>query len=376
MLYDVITISKKHDVIYVGDEEETLILEEESQSKMLAKQNDPILKEKTINISPINYSELNKLSKDFGKRFVPQKQLSIEQAFWLPLSNPKSKQLVVPHTPVEIEVVKERTTPSTITEDACGFEQTKKVFLEEVIPFINSLRASFKDFNNGLHSELNEVKTVFNQMEAVIEQCSVDKEYFDIQKKKKILDNDRLLERIICQDVMTIMKNTDVVSVTVFHVNTNKYIVHICVNSLATRNNCREMQQSFIHKYIENLVLKAELANKKEHMIEKKFFNEVVLRCSQLENWCANHELKLQHQKESEFFKISEWQAKLNVKDVSIAKLKKHIESLKGKNVVEKDVPLNNPNVIALGMFKIYLEPLSPKLLKNKDAYIDYIKHT
>ncbi|GJV04635.1 integrase, catalytic region, zinc finger, CCHC-type containing protein [Tanacetum coccineum] len=36
-LYDGIMISKKHDVIYVVDEEETLILEEESRSKILAK---------------------------------------------------------------------------------------------------------------------------------------------------------------------------------------------------------------------------------------------------------------------------------------------------------------------------------------------------
>ncbi|GKD47138.1 hypothetical protein Tco_1271783 [Tanacetum coccineum] len=35
-----------------------------------------------------------------------------------------------------------------------------------------------------------------------------------------------------------------------------------------------QMQQSFIHEYNENLVLKAELA-KKEHMVEKKLFNEV-----------------------------------------------------------------------------------------------------
>ncbi|GJV87245.1 hypothetical protein Tco_1531183 [Tanacetum coccineum] len=196
-LFDGIVISKKHDVISVVDEEETLILEEESRSKMLAKQNDPISKEKKINISPINYSELNKLSEDFGKHFVPQMQLSTEQAFWLPFSNPKSEQLDVIQTPIEIEVPKElrkvslvkksfqklknhlasfdnvvkvRTTPDAIIEGSWGFEHTKKVLKEEVIPFINSLRASFKDFENGLHSELNEVKTIFNQMEAVVEQ--------------------------------------------------------------------------------------------------------------------------------------------------------------------------------------------------------------
>ncbi|GKD91183.1 retrovirus-related pol polyprotein from transposon TNT 1-94 [Tanacetum coccineum] len=34
-----------------------------------------------------------------------------------------------------------------------------------------------------------------------------------------------------------------------------------------------------------------------------------------------------------------------------------------------------NATTIALGMYKLDLEPLAPKLLKNKDAHIDYIKH-
>nr|GEW58385.1 hypothetical protein [Tanacetum cinerariifolium] len=158
-------------------------------------------------------------------------------------------------------------------------------------------------------------------------------------------------------------------------------IVHICVNYLATRTNCREIQQSVINEYNENLVLKAELA-KKKHMVEKKVFIEVVLKFSRIENRCASLELKLQHQKESfqnnrplnnhdasevkEFFKINEWQAKLNAKDVSIANCRKHIESLKGKNMVEKDVQSNNANVIALGTFKLDLEHLSPKELKKQ----------
>ncbi|GJV15996.1 hypothetical protein Tco_1361319 [Tanacetum coccineum] len=165
-LYDDIAISKKHDVISLVDEEETLILEEDSQSKMLAKQNDPISKEKKINISPKDYNNLNKLAEDFGKCFVPQMQLSTEQAFWLPISNPKSEQLDIFKHHFD-KVVKVRTTPDAITEGSWGFKHTKKVFKEEVIPFINSLRASFKDFENGLHSELNEMKTVFNQIEAV-----------------------------------------------------------------------------------------------------------------------------------------------------------------------------------------------------------------
>ncbi|GJS28720.1 hypothetical protein Tco_0489340 [Tanacetum coccineum] len=376
---------------------------------MLAKQNDPISKERKINISPINYSELNKLSEDFGKHFVPQMQLSVEQAFWLLLSNPKSEQLDVTQTLIEIEVPKElpkvilvktsfqklknllasfdkvvkvRTTHDAITEGSWGFEHTKQVFKEEVIPFINSLLTSFKDFENGLHSEIYEVETIFNQMEAAVEQCSVDKKYFDIQKKELSLDNDRLLDHIICQDVMNIVMHVDYVSINVLPANYKCLVddnleVHICVNSLATLTNYAKMEHDFIHEYKENLMLKAELA-RKEHMVEKKFFDEVVLICSRLENRNVNLEVKLQHQKESflnnksfnnqnapeiiEFFKINEWQAKLDAKDVSIANLRKNIESLKGKNVVEKDVTPNKAKVIAPEMFKLDLEPLIKKL--------------
>nr|GEU59720.1 ribonuclease H-like domain-containing protein [Tanacetum cinerariifolium] len=56
-------------------------------------------------------------------------------------------------------------------------------FNEETIPFKNSLQTLVKYFENGLLNELNEVKTVFNQMEAAVDQCSVDKKVFEIENK-------------------------------------------------------------------------------------------------------------------------------------------------------------------------------------------------
>nr|GEW13855.1 hypothetical protein [Tanacetum cinerariifolium] len=179
-------ISRRYDVIIVADEEETLILEEESRSKMLAKQNDPISKEKKINISSINYSELNKLTEDFGKCFVLQKELSAEQAFWLQFLNPISEQPIIRTTPIRKEAPSE---------------------LPKILIMV---------------SEMNVVKTMFNQIEAAVKLCSVDKKYFDIQKKEIFLDNDRILERIICQDVMNI----------VMHAN------FVPVNMLPTKNKC------------------------------------------------------------------------------------------------------------------------------------------
>ncbi|GJW62342.1 uncharacterized mitochondrial protein-like protein [Tanacetum coccineum] len=104
-LYDGSVISSQHVVIPVIDDEETLILKEVSRSKMLAKQNDPISKEKKINTTPINYVELNQLSEDFGKHFVPQQELSAEQAFWLQTSHPDTDQSDI--SPIKIEAPRE-----------------------------------------------------------------------------------------------------------------------------------------------------------------------------------------------------------------------------------------------------------------------------
>nr|GEU89830.1 hypothetical protein [Tanacetum cinerariifolium] len=65
--------------IVIPDSEETLLLAEESRSKMLLKQKDPMVLEKKVNTNTIDYAALNQLSKDFAKRFVPQSELSIEQ---------------------------------------------------------------------------------------------------------------------------------------------------------------------------------------------------------------------------------------------------------------------------------------------------------
>ncbi|GKD63834.1 hypothetical protein Tco_1305942 [Tanacetum coccineum] len=148
-LYDGSVISRQNDVIPVTDEEETLMLEEVSQSKMLAKQNDLISKEKKINTTLINYVELNKLSADFGKRFVPQQELSTEQDFWLQTSHLNTDQSDI--SPVKIEAPKE------------------------------------------------------------LPKCSVDKQHFEIHKKKLFLDNDQLLHQIMSQDVMLIVMNSTAV---------------------------------------------------------------------------------------------------------------------------------------------------------------------
>ncbi|GJZ34203.1 hypothetical protein Tco_0579639 [Tanacetum coccineum] len=184
-LYDGIVISAKHVAMPVIDDEETLILEEESRSKMSEKEKDPEAIKQNISHKPIDYEKLNRLSEDFGKRFTPQQELSAEQAFWFCISNPTIESSNKPPVKVEVpsELPKKRTTPDARTEGEWGFEHTKAVFNNEIIPFLKSLKDIFNVFDKDLLNEIMEVQTVFDQMEAAVQQSSVDKQCLEIAKK-------------------------------------------------------------------------------------------------------------------------------------------------------------------------------------------------
>nr|GEV56281.1 hypothetical protein [Tanacetum cinerariifolium] len=96
----------KTNAIVIRDSEETLMLAEESHSKMLLKQKDPMMSEKKVNTKPVDYAVLNQLSQDFETQFVPQTELSAKQAFWS--QNSINSPEPTPSTrPTQVEVPKE-----------------------------------------------------------------------------------------------------------------------------------------------------------------------------------------------------------------------------------------------------------------------------
>ncbi|GJV72932.1 retrovirus-related pol polyprotein from transposon TNT 1-94 [Tanacetum coccineum] len=52
------------------------------------------------------------------------------------------------------------------------------------------------------------------------------------------------------------------------------------------------------------------------------------------------------------------------------------LRSLKGKNVLDNASTITNATTIALGMFKLDIEPISHRLKNNRDAHEDYLKKT
>nr|GEU35923.1 uncharacterized mitochondrial protein AtMg00810-like [Tanacetum cinerariifolium] len=193
-LYDGSVIQKTNAIV-ICDFEETLMLEEESRSKMLQKQKDPMMYKKKVNTKPVDYAALNQLLQYFETQFVPPTEFFAEQVFWSQNSvNSEEPNLSDRPTQVEVPkelpkvsivnsslkklkyhlasfdvVVKERTSATAITEGTWGVEHTKVCFRDEIILFVKALKDLFNSFDQFLIDELSEVQNVFNQIEEVVQ---------------------------------------------------------------------------------------------------------------------------------------------------------------------------------------------------------------
>ncbi|GJV27533.1 hypothetical protein Tco_1383981 [Tanacetum coccineum] len=252
----------KHVAMPVIDDEETLILEEESRSKMSEKEKDPEAIKQNISHKPIDYEKLNRLSEDFEKRFTPQQA---EQAFWFCMSNPTIESSDKPPKKWKFPVNYLRTTPNARTEGEWGFEHTKAVFNNEIILFLKSLKDIFNVFDKDLLNEIMEVQTIFDQMEAAVQQSLVDKQCLEIAKKELLLENDRLLQKIMSQDVSLIVMNS---------MSLNAESVNVEMQRSESCNKCLNLDAEFSKT--------------------KQAYNDLFKNYSQLEKHCISLELTMQ----------------------------------------------------------------------------------
>nr|GFA87610.1 hypothetical protein [Tanacetum cinerariifolium] len=159
---------EKTNAIVIRDSEETLMLEEESRSKMLQKQKDPMMSEKKVNTKPVDYAALNQLSQDFETRFVPQTELSAKQVFWSQnFMNFKEPNLST--RPTQVEVPKE-------------------------LPKVSMVNSSLKKLKFHLAS-----------FDVAIEQHRVDSNRFQDKMREDLIENERLLEQAISKDIVNIV---------------------------------------------------------------------------------------------------------------------------------------------------------------------------
>ncbi|GJS66992.1 hypothetical protein Tco_0681556 [Tanacetum coccineum] len=348
-------IKTNHVPAIVHNSEDTLEIAKITRN---AKMKDPECVQKKVKITPPDYSKENYLA-----TFTPQKQLTPEQIFWsqdlikmkvealktqATASRPiKALTVYPPNTPATLvprvlptksqvkinifaliqlfsdfeKTCNKRITPTGLTEGERGFEQTKACYLTEVIPFFKTLKEHFEGIQKALTKEIKEMKDIFEELEAEVDQNGVDRKHDEIERKNLLIANDNLI--------------ADCLSKEVFYVATNS---ELNVSSFT------EMHDAHTSLKARCLELEVELSNLRDK-IQKDNHDELIKRFSNLEVNHLNLQLKYQNLKESfgnntslptrdvpDFdlvFVIEKMKASILEKDNAIKKLRIQISQLK-----------------------------------------------
>ncbi|GJS93431.1 hypothetical protein Tco_0800399, partial [Tanacetum coccineum] len=253
-----------------------------------------------------------------------------------------------------------------------------------------------------------------------------------------LIENDRLLDQIISQDIVNIVVNTSV--------KVNSFVImNDSVNYVEMCNKCLELEAELI---------------KQHNMVEKDEYNRLSKRFSELEQHCISLEIAMQLKKEifqknntfvnqtepsfDQLFELNNLKAELQAKDTTIKKLKAHIKrinetftsesvkkdfdeietinielghrvtsliaenehlkqtykqlydsikpcakeqteslvnqvnqkKIKGKDIVANAAQMSKAATIAPEMYKLDLVILAPKVKNNRKAHEYYLKHT
>ncbi|GJS46777.1 retrovirus-related pol polyprotein from transposon TNT 1-94 [Tanacetum coccineum] len=407
------------------------------------KAKDPKVIAKKISHKPIDYEKLNRLPEDFGKHFSAQQELSAKQAFWFHILNPSIESSYTP--PIIVDVRSELPKVSLVNAS------------------LKKLKFHLTQFDSVVKKRTtpNALEEVFDQMDAAVQQC------LEIAKKEILLENDRLLQKIMSQDVLLTVMNSMSLHNDSVNIEMQECLsCEKCLNLDAELSKSKQAYNDFLKNYSQlekhciyleasmqlqqevfqnnescvnqNVVkiqesleindLKARLQDKDKTICKLKDIIQSLRdntkeknvnhdKCDlesinkELENSMAkllseNGHLcnEINHVKQvfkDQFDSIKQTRVlhkeqcdslinKLNLKSMEnedlkariqnkvsvITSLKNDLQKIKGKEIVENVVHTPSATTIAPGMFKLDLVPFPPRLLQNRDAHIDYLRHT
>ncbi|GJU53006.1 hypothetical protein Tco_1226720 [Tanacetum coccineum] len=253
---------------------------------MLLKQQDPMVLEKKVNTTPVDYANSMNSSDP----------------------SPSCR-------PTKVEVPKELPKVSMVSA------------WDEIIPFVKALKDIFNTFDQYLIDELTEVQNVFHQMEQAIEQHRLESKTFEVKMNQVLNENERLLEQVINKDIVNIIVNSSV---------DNAYVnVHECEKCLKLETELLN-KKDFIEKETYDKLFRSYTTLEK-HCISLEVDTQLNQEIFQRDNSVSNQSAPNFDQ----YFELNELKAQSQEKDTVIKKLKERIKSLSGnmnEDKVKKDI--------------------------------------
>ncbi|GKD52117.1 hypothetical protein Tco_1281093 [Tanacetum coccineum] len=421
-----VLVMSNHARPVVHDSEDTREISEITRKKMLEKMKSPQCVENKVRIAPPDYSKENLLA-----TFAPQRNLTPEQIFWSIDNNNRKKAETLapkpisaltvypPNTPVKLvprilptksqvkinlyvltqlftefdKTCKKRITPTGVIEGERGFEQTKRCYLTEVIPFFKTLKEHFAGVQTALFKEVKVMEEIFDQMSDEVDQNVVDKQCAEIVKKNLLIENENLIANCLSNQLLFDVEKSRCLDLEAemskVH-NESKHISKLEREYLNLQLKYQHLQESFDNnksqtsqeapdfnsffkiKNLEHQIqekdnvirdLKVLVSNVNDRSCEPYNANDVTDLLEQNEHLRAEIEKVKQHYKEM-FESIKITRTSTNEQTSSLLT---QIEDLKAQ--------LEGNLKVATGMYAIDVKPIPHPLKNNKSAYLDYINH-
>ncbi|GJY82904.1 hypothetical protein Tco_0496280 [Tanacetum coccineum] len=330
VLYDADTLlHPTHHPVSIWDSEEVLVHQVVSMKKM---------NEKPGHVRPENgfYEKLNAL------KFVPQQELSREQAYWLPAneiasqaSNPDRPVTPFIHTrppPSQVlanlqkvnavfsqfeGIIKERTTQKPDYVSEWCYDYAKQFVEQQLVPFYEHFKKHIQSANETIFREVKEYEQIFDDLDAEYERCTLDNKNLTIEKKNLLIKNDCLIAECLEKDICSIVLTSDIV-------------VPPSSNCL-----CEDLRSACDREHTKVLELAAEVLKQQKMVIESEKRN------SHLQKTHIDLQLKFQNYKQcidtssasNAIFEINKLRKQLQGKDDTIRNLETQINITRMLNV-------------------------------------------
>ncbi|GJR63542.1 hypothetical protein Tco_1505704 [Tanacetum coccineum] len=434
-----VLVMSNHARPVVYDSEDTSEISEITRKRILEKMKSPLCVKNKVRIAspPPDYSKENLLA-----TFAPQRNLTPEQIFWSIDDNDRKKAetsvpkpisaltVYPPNTPVKLvprilptksqvkinlyvltqlftefdKTCKKRITPTGVTEGERGFEQTKRCYLTEVIPFFKTLKEHFAGVQTALFKEVKVMEEIFDQMNNEVDKNTVDKQCAEIVKKNLLIENENLIANCLSTQLLYDVEKSRCLDLEAemskVH-NESKHISKLEREYLNLQLKYQHLQESFDNnksqtsqeapdfnsffkiKNLEHQIqekdnvirdLKVLVANVNDRSCEPYNAKDVTALIEQ--NDCVRVELEKvkQHYKEL-YDSIKITRAHTSEKTSTMLN---EIESLKAQlrskvSCVTSDSV--KPKVLAPDIYAIDVKPIPHPFKNNRSAHLNYISH-
>nr|GEX69919.1 putative ribonuclease H-like domain-containing protein [Tanacetum cinerariifolium] len=206
----------------------------------------------------------------------------------------------------------------------------------EVIPFFKTLKEHFKGIQKALTTEIKEMKAIFDELEAEVDQNAVNRKCDEIERKNLLIKNDTLIANFLSKEVFYIATNSEL----------NETHSEACraLNFRALDFQITQITRKVLVLQEQNELFKVKNAKVKQHY--KELYDPVkIMHAKHIDQTTAllteNENLKVQ----------------INAKLKCIT------------------IDFITPKVLAPGMYVIDVEPIPPRLRNNREVHLDYLKH-